>query len=85
MIISQVTAMKTAEFLADHGHNYNTIIHGLSVGGYLGQKALLRLHEANVKPNISHQIYDSFSKKSFDPLFQQLLLKISTFSSNFWI
>lgn len=52
------------DFLSENDQ-FNVIIHGLSVGGYLGQRVLMGLHknkEQSILKRVTHQVYDSFSK-----------------------
>ena len=55
-----MTAQKVVDFV-DKRDKDTMVFHGLSVGGYLTQKVLMRSPD-NCSQRISHVIYDSFSK-----------------------
>ncbi|KAK4300746.1 hypothetical protein Pmani_027072 [Petrolisthes manimaculis] len=54
---AEVTASRVVDYIDKR--NDNTIVHGLSVGGYLTQRVMMAAQDSVV--NITHQIFDSFT------------------------
>ncbi|RXG74077.1 hypothetical protein Avbf_05560 [Armadillidium vulgare] len=57
---TEVTASRVIDYLAKNDQ-YKVILHGISVGGYLGQRVVMGLQGTDLLKRVTHQIYDSFT------------------------